>query len=570
MKKARILALITALLMLVMIPTGCTTTTTQPTVAPTDAPATTAASQSAAESASVAPTATAAADADDGSLVEMVIVNSNGSNTLLDLTVGQLQVEKRWNVKLKAIRLSSDTANEKLGALFASGEKMDIIKTGDMASLVAQGVLGEISTDMMQTYMPKTWARAQKAVSDNGITNVADLLSVSGKIYAFPYIQESTKRNEWLRAFRQDILKEVGWDKPPQTIDDYDKVFALVKAKYPNMYMMGGMGKDIYEFFAPEIMGAYTQEFNTWMMLDGKVVNSCVAPAAKDYLTKMAEWYKKGYIDPEWFTDNWDTVFNKFAQGKLFTVIDHSGDINIMPDEYKEYQPQNEVMKLRANFPNATMIWAAPVTGPTGRKGNVRPLAVIPGAMVTKEFAANKVGIIRYMKMVEGMSYDLQDVLDWMGVEGTNYSLSGDSAAPMLTWINGFDVAAKQQTVYPYPFYSHAFIPGENAPDSSTANLTNTAVTTWSLTTWRQAQGYSAFDTSDYIQISVPTVGSMPPEIVKIGNENPDNILKEYYDAILLGTKPISAFDEMVTKWYANGGKERTDWMNANAIKLSK
>jgi putative aldouronate transport system substrate-binding protein len=567
MKKTRILSLILALSMLVMLLVSCTTETT--TTAGTTTAVTT--------KETTATTAETTAITDDGSqLVELVIVGSNGATNLYDETQGQLNVEKRWNVKLKAIRLAPDTASVKLGALFASGTKMDILQNGSMADLVAQGVLGEISVDMMNQWMPKFWAAANSALDGFNITP-ENILSVDGKIYAFPAIALSSIRNEWLREFRVDLMKTLdlgfGWDNMPKTIADYDAVFAAAKAKYPTMYMISGMEKDAPGFGWGDIMGAYTQSFNTWMRgADGKIVNSCVAPEAKDFLAKMAEWYQKGYIDPEALTQGGDKYWTNWQAGTQFTCITSSWCHLIYPEDsgFADLTPTGSPGALmKANVPTVELKWAPPVTGPKGNHGITRPLPLTPGVMITKQFSENTLGLIRYMRMCEGMQYDLAAGLDWFGKEGENYKIEGDPAKPFATWINGYDVQAKRDTVWPYPFYTSAFNGGEALVDSPIYNLTSTPATTYYYTTWRQNMGYTAYDTPEYIDIVPPTYGAIPPEIIKLGAENPDNILKEYFVAIIMGTKPISAFDEMVTKWYANGGKERTEWENANAIPVS-
>jgi ABC-type glycerol-3-phosphate transport system substrate-binding protein len=562
MKRICILTPILVLSLIIMLPAGCLDTQ-QTTAAP-----------------GVSSTASADASSgliDDGSQsVELVIVRSNGAESLLDDTQGQLNVERRWNVKLKAIRLAPDTASTQLGALFASGAKMDIISVNTMADLVAQGVLGEISMDLMKTWMPRFWAATESALSVYGISP-QDVLGVEGKIYAFPLVTLSVGRNEWLREFRVDLLKQIGnWgmDNMPATIADYDAVFAAAHAEWPNMYMISGIEKDAPGFGFSDIMGAYTQSFNTWMKgADGKIINSCIAPEARDYLANMADWYEKGYIDPETFTKSGDQYWTNWQAGTQFSCITSSWCHLVFPADsgFSEYSPMGSPGALmKANVPSAELKWGPPVTGPKGKHGITRPLTVSPGIMITRQFAENTIGLIRYMRMCEGMQYNLAAGLDWFGNEGEVYKLEGDPAKPFVTWINGYDVQAKRDTVWPYPFYTGAFNAGEALVDGVAYNFSGTPANTYYITTWRQKMGYTAYDTPEYINIDIPTSGAMPPEIIRLGAENPDKILSEYFDAIILGTKPVDAWYEMVSKWYANGGKERTEWMNTHAINITR
>lgn len=552
MKKNRLLtlaaaAMASALLMLA----GCSTAGKNETAA-TPAPTQ---SQTAAS-----PTGAAAPTDDKSRLITIKVASANGSDTLVDNTLGQKQIEEAFNVKLVPVRLPAGNADEKLGVLFASGEQIDVITGyGNLGKYVDQGVVGEIDEELMKQYMPKTYNLASQLAKKNGIENMTDLLKVDGKIYALPYVQESAAKNAWLRAFRMDILREVGFDKIPETIDDYDAVFKAVKAKYPNMYMIGGAGKDFYEYFAREIQGAYSQAFDSWIVQDGKVVNASVVPEAKQYLAKMAEWFKAGYIDPEWLTDSFNTPFEKFANGKLLTLITYPQDIIIYPTDLGIAQPENTMFKLKSIVPQAEIAYAPPVKGPTGRQGNMRIVSVIPGPALGKKFTEDPANVIRYMQIAEESFYG-DAFKQWRGVEGEHFQFSPEG---YLSWINGYDQVEKRNTVYPYPFLSHSFTLGETPSDSIYAKNSATPADEW-FNKYMEDAGYTKYDSM--ITIDVPTVGALPPEVLKIGAEDPTEILKEYYDAIIYGVKSVDTFDEMVEKWYANGGKERTEWKNDNAI----
>ncbi|MGL6220588.1 MAG: extracellular solute-binding protein, partial [Lacrimispora sphenoides] len=220
------------------------------------------------------------------------------------------EVEKKYNVKFDFWFVDDQQWDQVLGVKLASGEMPDIMKIKNINNTSVyydQGVLAEITDDILNK-MPHYKATIEKYDTDHNIW--VDTM-IDGKRYALKSLNYDSSYPTTL-VWRKDWLKNVGIDKIPETIDEWEEAMKRFTENDPD----GNGKKDTYGMSNTTmnaIFGAYgaipLKEFrsngtqNLFMTKkDGKLVYAATQPETRQALEKLADWYKKGYIDPEFVT----------------------------------------------------------------------------------------------------------------------------------------------------------------------------------------------------------------------------------------------------------------------------
>ena len=142
---------------------------------------------------------------------------------------------------------------------------------------------------------------------------------------------------------RQDWLDALGL-KRPTTIDEWEAVLSAFKEQDPNgngvadelPYVTNGIER--IRTFAP----AWKVRSGLYPSVEtGKITFGQIEPAYKDFLMKMADWYAKGLIDPEFAATDASTLQNKMTQnlgGAMFGAT--SGGMGRILNLMHEIQPE--------------------------------------------------------------------------------------------------------------------------------------------------------------------------------------------------------------------------------------
>lgn len=102
----------------------------------------------------------------------------------------------------------------------------------------------------------------------------------------------------------------------PDNLADFEKVRMAYRAKHPD-----GIGlvftKDLNGF--DNVLSMYSAAFEKWVKdSNGSIVYSSVQPAVKQGLAKLAEWYKNGWIDPEFVAKDLNGAMEAYAKKDAF------------------------------------------------------------------------------------------------------------------------------------------------------------------------------------------------------------------------------------------------------------
>lgn len=271
---------------------------------------------------------------------------------LEDNSWGEQKFEETFGVDVVIKR--ADTDDEKV-ALFASGDIPDFICTNglsEVVNLVDQGIVQSFSLDLIQEYAPEYYEMC--------IAIDPDFFSygmVNGELYGFPRMS-ATGAAAIGAAIRADWLQNLGL-AVPTTVEELTNVFNQFTWGDPDgngkddtyAITAGGNGNSTYQrLYFPSIFGIYGVNPFYWTEnAEGNLEFGFVSEGSKKALSLLADWYAKGYIDPEFVTTDYRTsgvdIAYKFATGKVGYMD------NVSYDDYEVDNDGHVTAKWIANQP---------------------------------------------------------------------------------------------------------------------------------------------------------------------------------------------------------------------------
>lgn len=211
-----------------------------------------------------------------------------------------------------------DTDSQKLDLAFASDNLPDVIQAtpSDIIKYAAAGKLVDIRALIDEYGSPLL----KYAIEDaEEITQGAYFLpfTYEGTAYALPIASDTLAF--WAMNFiRGDILEELGMEMPT-SLSELEKVFEAYKAAYPDAVCVG-FDNTLNGGKMQPVMSAYQAYPKSWVEKDGQVVYGSIQPETKEGLAKLAEWYQKGYLDPEFVTKDSERVYQDMAAGDMLSL----------------------------------------------------------------------------------------------------------------------------------------------------------------------------------------------------------------------------------------------------------
>ncbi|RAV20892.1 hypothetical protein DQG23_12425 [Paenibacillus contaminans] len=234
---------------------------------------------------------------------------------------------------------------EKLNLLLASNEPLDIFM-GDTINYRTNGAIQPVG-ELLDKYganvkklWPQEWGDSWKALTDK-----------DGKIWGVPSVpglamKAAFVRSDWMNELKLQL---------PTTFDEYEAVLKALKERDP-----AGNGQTIPMItnlvglnlgLAAGFMGV---GYGPFVDTDGKVKPPVMHPGYKQFIEKMADWYKKGYIYKESFALNTERIRELVKQNRVGTAVVHDTIVLAVQHE------------LQKNVPAAEYKVAGELKGPLG------------------------------------------------------------------------------------------------------------------------------------------------------------------------------------------------------------
>jgi putative aldouronate transport system substrate-binding protein len=333
------------------------------------------------------------------------------------------------NVTIKIVGLQRPTFYEQLNAKLAGGEKFDMIHEWSndwVRAHVEQGVIAEVPYEWLKKYTPKFF-QVQKTFG----REVFQASYVDGKNYGVPTVGES-QTFPFTDGIRLDWLRNVGLsDKLPDimSIAELDEIYKRFTRNDPDKngkddtYGYSMRAKDSLLNMFCVLLGAYNVAPGAWNKLpDGTVTYGLLLDNFRTLLRQVNTWYKAGYMDPEFVTQAWAELRERWNNGKI-GVIHMSTWYRLIPGGENWEQP-------KAINPNADIGMLPPVKGPSGSYGyfgwGKATGTLAFGAHLAKEPAK----IQKQLAIIDELTTDKQWYIDsnW-GQEGVHWQRNPKTGA---------------------------------------------------------------------------------------------------------------------------------------------
>ncbi len=327
-----------------------------------------------------------------------------------------------------------------------------------------------------------------------------------------PRVRAPVMRKDWY-----DSLPSAKAVMATPTVDTYYALLKDLVAKKGTKYGIGVTGatngvEELDAIFDPAFGNT-----STWMKgADGKWFYSRVSANERAKLEFYAKLYKEGLLDPEYLTKKWDTKEQAFYEGSAGLVV------GVSPGSIDVYV--NKMMKAQGS----DLISLPP---PKGKAQGLTPFVD-----VTKEprgwaiSATSKVKDAAFA-ILDFMWSPAGEKIAKLGIPGIHYTDDGKQyviSDKYGEWSNGW-----------FGDSWNGFNPDKPL---SRPLMNKSAVDAGAL-----AKKYM-----------MPDRNFLIPDQYVTNWDAMTNLYKEYAADIVTGKKPISTFDEFVTKWNAAGGVDVT------------
>lgn len=212
------------------------------------------------------------------------------------------QMAKLTNVDFEWHQQAGAILTESFNLMIASNDYDDVIRgfsqyyTRGVDDAIEQGII--LPLEDFKDYFPNMMSRLQ--VSDE---HMRCALSDSGHLWSM-YCILTEEQGPWGGSIaRTDLLKKYGYDTLI-TFEDWEEFLTLCR---DNEGMTDGpLGlSTLGSSFLQSIHAGFnvTSSYNPFMNKNGKVVCSILEDGFKEYITLMADWYAKGLILKDFYTD---------------------------------------------------------------------------------------------------------------------------------------------------------------------------------------------------------------------------------------------------------------------------
>jgi hypothetical protein len=428
-------------------------------------------------------------------------------------------------------------------------------------------VTRSIPKDLIVKYAPKYAALLDSVGTGFKVNQVP---GKQGEFFALTGYVDTTVNQFWGQAYRLDWMEKLGI-KPKGTVkqlgtaNGFERVYYTAEAftieeetkmyeAFVNQDPDGNGKKDTYgpvlDYEAPSntqatLAGAFGIGWGQFQEENGKLVNYAISSNYKDYLKLMADWYKKGIIDPEFTTLNLTKSWEKYATGKYGGAQALHQSAALVPYTHTR-PPGNLVLK----DPSVKILFAPPPIGPNGKQGAPSNGNGVDGfsysAVIRKDVSDEK--LIRILQMFDYINLDFDgNLLTQFGEDGTDYSWGG---TPKKSAVLSKKPDAEREAAG-ISYYNHVMRPAALTPiwnDEFTLKLFDAF---WGVEAGRKTvyanSKYDYFNETKYNELRSKYTAKLK------------TITDEYMFKAITGELNIdSTWDNYVKNYLSNGGSEIT------------
>ena len=499
--------------------------------------------------------------------------------------------ENELGIQWKMAWTSGDgeSNSQRLDLAFASDDLPDVISPSiaQLAKYVAAGKIQPLD-DLIEQYASPLVKWAIKDVEEQTAGAFFAPVTIGGHIYALPQMSDTLAW--WTNNFiRTDILEEMGCEMPT-TLAELEAIFDKYIEMYPGQYPVV-LSKDLQDSgnTFQTVLTACNAYMDMWMEDEnGELVYTSIQPEMRTALERMATWYEKGYIDPEFVVVDGNKESEIVSGGDWLFCYGYWWKIATFCNTWANVEGSeiSAVPFLLGDDGTCSVMknaWYTSINAIT--TSCEHPEAAIYALNAFWDSYYRNDVELREMLAAEGYNwhYPVTETRDPINVDEVNEKYSY-VAEPKLLW--KFDYP--EELVGPgfmndyythgnltYGFYGRLCSRANNDYATISAAvkagmyeslLTEEAKQTWKGWYQSNPKMLTTFDTSYDIWKDLPIkvnkfcTSDTPAMVEK--NAYLQKLELECFTNIIMGTKPIEAFDQFVEDWKTNGGDLITQEVN--------
>ncbi|MCA0755410.1 extracellular solute-binding protein [Paenibacillus sp. N4] len=338
----------------------------------------------------------------------------------------QTELEKKFNVKIKNVKLERGTWKEQFSVLLASGDIPDIFPIDatetDMVTWADQGIIASVDQAEIEAQMPK-YAAALNSV-DPGAWGVG---LYNGKNWGIPKVWPGGL-DGFMPGYNEAWLKNIGYSEPPKTLEELEDVLTKFVNDDPDKngqkdtFGLTGRGKLTEQLFTSIFSAHGVSPYQYKIGADGKLVYGGITEETRAALKLLNKWYKSGLIDPEFITTDNNEINIKFANQKI-GMVDNMKWGNFHKDSGFVAKPGLE--KGQVIRPGS------PLLAPDGKTYGFAYGARQAPVLLGKQLEEDEKKRHKIMEILEYVSTDSEGfLLTGFGQPGVSYDMQGDLAVP--------------------------------------------------------------------------------------------------------------------------------------------
>jgi putative aldouronate transport system substrate-binding protein len=335
----------------------------------------------------------------------------------------------------------------------------------------------------------------------------------NGKLYMIPF-QRTLAGNVWLKnASVYD--PQFGTDYVPKNADDFKRMLQSLTRAQQNVWGIGGGGPTLFLNYFAAMFGAP----NNWRLDSaGKLISAYEAPEYKEATAYVRDLWSAGVFHPD---STANLTRTDFQGGKFIIFLD---TFNGWQDSLRQSQKLNPAPDFKL-----LPLFAAH----DGQKPGFLTIGGYGGTIAFKKASPDRIQeLLRIANWLAAPFGSAEDLLLSYGVQSDDYAFDS-SGTLQLTPRSNTDanyVPWKYTAQHPFVFF---------APDLPTYGSIATSA--------ERAVVPSG--------VPDPTFGVVS-QTASVKGVALTNTMNDNLSAVLLGRRPMSDFDQIVSDWRANGGDQ--------------
>jgi putative aldouronate transport system substrate-binding protein len=437
-------------------------------------------------------------------------------------------IEERNNVTFDITTAPLSDWDQRRALLIGAGDAPHLIPVsypGQEAQYVASGALLPVSDylDLMPNFTEKVeaWDLGEE---------IDQLRQEDGKFYLLPGLLQSP-RPDYTIAMRMDVLDELGLEQPT-TWDEFAETLAAIKEAKGGNYVFSDRwkGDALLQLAAPTFgtVGGWGLDASEW----DADAEKFVFPGATDEYRDMVEYFaglvEDGLMDPESFTQEDDTAFQKLANEQSFAVTSNAQEL------------------LTGRTALDTTLGAgsyelAKIRQPAGPAGDIFSNSRLQSGLMISADALEDENFVAMMQFVDWLYYSDEglEFSKW-GVEGETFTKEGETRqlAADVDWL-GLNPGAPTNLRTDYGFMNGVFMHEHGSSDELVRSLLPEEEIAWQ----------ESMADKERIEVAPPApLDELEREQASLSETSLLDYVRQNTLAFITGQRDLSEWDDYVTE----------------------